>query len=49
MCSYEDGSTLLWDVRNAKIPLTSVKFHSEPGLVLIFHNSDVSYIVFLLF
>ena len=37
LCSYEDGSTLLWDIRNPKIPLTSVRFHSEPGLVLILY------------
>uniref|UniRef100_A0A0A9D6R0 Uncharacterized protein n=1 Tax=Arundo donax TaxID=35708 RepID=A0A0A9D6R0_ARUDO len=32
LSSYEDGSTLWWDVQNPGLPLSSVKYHSESAL-----------------
>ncbi|XP_066376898.1 protein DECREASED SIZE EXCLUSION LIMIT 1-like isoform X1 [Miscanthus floridulus] len=32
LSSYEDGSTLWWDVRKPGLPLSSVKYHSESAL-----------------
>ncbi|KAL7611584.1 hypothetical protein Lser_V15G06373 [Lactuca serriola] len=31
LAGYEDGTIGWWDLRNPEVPLTSVRFHSEPG------------------
>ncbi|PPD75840.1 hypothetical protein GOBAR_DD27227 [Gossypium barbadense] len=39
LMSWQDGSILWWDIRYPGVPLTSVKFHSEPVLSLCIDGS----------
>ncbi|CAN6166435.1 unnamed protein product [Urochloa humidicola] len=39
LSSYEDGSTLWWDIRKPGLPLSSVKYHSESALSIAIDGS----------
>jgi len=39
LSSYEDGSTLWWDVRKPGLPISSVKYHSESALSIAIDGS----------
>ncbi|XP_039806478.1 protein DECREASED SIZE EXCLUSION LIMIT 1-like isoform X1 [Panicum virgatum] len=39
LSSYEDGSTLWWDVRKPGLPISSVKYHSESALSVAIDGS----------
>ena len=42
--SYEDGTMVWWDMRNTATPMTSVKYHSEPGFSSFFLKVDMEFL-----